>query len=620
MKSQDGEVVKKTIRSVKVKMKSQDGEVVKKTIRSVKPAKQGSLDNANPPAGAPNAVPQLVSRSRSETEEGKATSSAESATAFSSAGGPAVGEQSVVQSADSSTAASVGVPGEATTGANARSSADDSRMPSKKVQEQSLSPETSSNTTSQFSAEIHDCESASGGHHGSNLKQQHFGLHHGGAKYDLLANAGSLSEYLANQAASKKKMQAHGLKVKQDAVFTKREGASATSDQKNADAGTAAAGEAEPSSCATVAGSPTDTQKDESSEGVLTPGGSTGKDGPTDAAAFVPEPRTSKHGAVPEDAQPPASGSAASKPLRGSPDGGERRPDPQVIDPFSDREAMKKEFQAALAKMKGANVRARHAHEAVPRRHEDAEDAAVHRKLKSLMNKLTEKNFDAIYEQIVALLKKQRHVEVLVQEVFEKAVSQHLFIDLYTSLTKKLADSLEHHAELFSLHKSGKKQTFRVILLAQVQDTFEQSLTDSKDFEMRNGINDTDEECEAATKRKTRITGNVKFIGNLLRENLLASKIFVHVARALSEDESNDLNLEMLCMLCETTGTAWMSGPVQQWAHKELLPHVQTLSKDKKIKPRVRHMIQDLVDRLLFAPLVNAMNKYRKDTIAGDFL
>eukprot|EP00392_Amoebophrya_sp_AT5.2_P017854 g18276.t1 len=219
------------------------------------------------------------------------------------------------------------------------------------------------------------------------------------------------------------------------------------------------------------------------------------------------------------------------------------------------------------------------------------------------MNKLTEKNFDSIYEQIIALLKKQRHVEVLMQEVFEKAVSQHFFIDIYTSLTKKLSDFLEHHAELFSVDEAGKKQTFRVILLSQVQDTFEKSLTDSKDFEMPNG-NET-EEYVAATKRKTRITGNVKFIGNLLREKLLASKIFVHVAQALSEDESNELTLEMLCILCDTTGTAWMSGPVEQWAHMELLPHVLALSKDKKIKPRVRFMIQDLADRL-----TNAMKNF----------
>eukprot|EP00392_Amoebophrya_sp_AT5.2_P002618 g2623.t1 len=210
---------------------------------------------------------------------------------------------------------------------------------------------------------------------------------------------------------------------------------------------------------------------------------------------------------------------------------------------------------------------------------EDAKDAEVHRKLKGLLNKLATKNFDSICGQIIALLKKQRHVEVLMREVFERAAPSpftdpytkdraYVFVDLYTRLTKKVSDFLEgRRAEPFRVEAepvTGLQQpSFQVI-------------------------------------HKRRITGNVRLIATLLRENLVEPKLFTHLVRDLTEDTSNELNLEMLCILCETIGTAWISSflEVEECARAEFQAQVQKLSKVENVKPRARFMIQDLVERL----------------------
>ena len=116
-----------------------------------------------------------------------------------------------------------------------------------------------------------------------------------------------------------------------------------------------------------------------------------------------------------------------------------------------------------------------------------------------MLNKLATKNFDSICGQIIALLKKQRHVEVLMREVFERASSPftdpytkdraYLFVDLYTRLTKKVSDFLEgRRAEPFRVEAepvTGLQQpSFQVMLLLLVHDAFEYSLEGARSFEM----------------------------------------------------------------------------------------------------------------------------------------
>ncbi|CAD7969013.1 unnamed protein product [Amoebophrya sp. A25] len=228
------------------------------------------------------------------------------------------------------------------------------------------------------------------------------------------------------------------------------------------------------------------------------------------------------------------------------------------------------------------------------RNHVDAdtdEDAEVTRKLKGHMNKLTDANFENIYGQIKELLAKEKHVIVLVHEVFQKAITQHFFIDLYTKLTVELSKYLE------SAEYQGEQltTTFKKILVNEVQQTFEDSLTNSKAFSDKDMDTHSDE-YEEFVKKKTRITGNVKFIANLLREKMIASRLFIDVSRELLMQE-NELTLELLCILCEASGSMAKMGVVDNFQRNELYPKLTELSKSKNVKPRIRFKILDLVEK-----------------------
>ncbi|CAD7959183.1 unnamed protein product [Amoebophrya sp. A120] len=250
---------------------------------------------------------------------------------------------------------------------------------------------------------------------------------------------------------------------------------------------------------------------------------------------------------------------------------------------------------------------------------ESDEDAEVHRKLKSLMNKLTDKNFDSIYAQISCLIKKQRHIEQLMKEVFDKATTQHFFLDMYTKLTVQLNEDLreKYVAGEIIFEEGEEPKNFRTILLNDCQETFGDSLVNSQEFSIEK-IDVESDEYEAFVKKKNTVTGNVRFIAMLLKEKMLASKVFNHICEELMSpqppkspgDEKtsasaagggghNELKLELLVILCEIVADSLIqSAAVCAFQRNSLFPELMDRSKDKKIKPRLRFMIQDCVEKM----------------------
>merc|ERR1719310_718609 len=128
--------------------------------------------------------------------------------------------------------------------------------------------------------------------------------------------------------------------------------------------------------------------------------------------------------------------------------------------------------------------------------------------MKSILNKLTIEKFDSLYEKLIACgISKPEHIELLVSEVFDKACTQHLFIEMYADLCVRLEKWLDSNAEFAGNHN------FRRILLNQCQDHFEQSLAPPAEPA---GDLCEEERMELAGRHKQRVLGNMKLVGMLL--------------------------------------------------------------------------------------------------------
>eukprot|EP00913_Durusdinium_trenchii_P035414 g33140.t1 len=94
----------------------------------------------------------------------------------------------------------------------------------------------------------------------------------------------------------------------------------------------------------------------------------------------------------------------------------------------------------------------------------------IARRMKSILNKLTLEKFDDLTRQLCECgISKEAHLKILMTEVFEKATTQHHFIEMYTNLCVHFNDWCSEHL------KVGK---FKPVLLQQCQESFEANLKD----------------------------------------------------------------------------------------------------------------------------------------------
>jgi hypothetical protein len=177
-----------------------------------------------------------------------------------------------------------------------------------------------------------------------------------------------------------------------------------------------------------------------------------------------------------------------------------------------------------------------------------ASDSEVVRAIKSILNKLTVEKFSQLVRQLMAIeFHKVRHVQSLIQEVFEKATLQHHFINMYADLCVLLNDFFTE-----SPVAEDPKLVFKRLLLNECQNSFERHLVPPEGLDKL----DSDDRTLAEGGYKTRMLGNIKFVGALLSRRMLASKVLIAISEELLSDPTSE-SLESLAALLTVTGPSF---------------------------------------------------------------
>jgi hypothetical protein len=215
-------------------------------------------------------------------------------------------------------------------------------------------------------------------------------------------------------------------------------------------------------------------------------------------------------------------------------------------------------------------------------------DEEVVRAMKSILNKLTIEKFDSLSKQLVNCgIRSGVHLELLIQEVFEKATTQHHFIDMYADLCGLL------HAH-FSEHRlvDDPKMNFKKILLTCCQSSFEKHLVPPVGLEKLSKEN----RLIAEQLYKTRMLGNIRFVGSLLVRKMLASKVMLAIMEELLQDPTPEA-LESLAALLTVVGPTF---DTPDWVHRTMLnaifTQVEKLTKKSAVPQRVRCLLKDVVE------------------------
>jgi len=213
------------------------------------------------------------------------------------------------------------------------------------------------------------------------------------------------------------------------------------------------------------------------------------------------------------------------------------------------------------------------------------DDAKVTRAVRSILNKLTIEKFESLFHQLIDLgIKSPQHISMLMSELFEKATTQHHFIPMYAELCARLAQSFLIPGDTGDVH------SFRRLLLNQCQKVFEQLL------EPCDAKSSAEEEAQVQLKR--RALGNIKFIGELLVQGMLSSRLLIQCGSMLLEKRVDCPEaLECLAALLVVTGKSFDTKDWEEHGSLEaMFSDMQKLTKDKTTPPRVRFLLRDVLD------------------------
>eukprot|EP00931_Biecheleriopsis_adriatica_P086036 TRINITY_DN60776_c0_g1_i1.p1 TRINITY_DN60776_c0_g1~~TRINITY_DN60776_c0_g1_i1.p1 ORF type:complete len:445 (+),score=78.93 TRINITY_DN60776_c0_g1_i1:60-1394(+) len=214
----------------------------------------------------------------------------------------------------------------------------------------------------------------------------------------------------------------------------------------------------------------------------------------------------------------------------------------------------------------------------------------MERQVKVILNKLTREKFDTLYDQLLIHCKvecketRYKVTQVIARELFKKATTQHNFIEMYAEVCGKLDADLQ---------QGGFESDFRRTILEQCQDSFTAHLQPPNIDE---GL-EYEEHCEALFKYKTKMIGNVKFVGHLLKLRMLAAKVLFLCADELISIGSPEA-METLCAFLDTVGDTFDQS---DWAGhgrlQEVFRSLELFSQDSQQTSRIRCLIKDLLEK-----------------------
>jgi hypothetical protein len=212
-----------------------------------------------------------------------------------------------------------------------------------------------------------------------------------------------------------------------------------------------------------------------------------------------------------------------------------------------------------------------------------SETAEAIRNIRILLNKLAKDNFARVADSILNSDYDKEILSSLVSILFNKCVNEHRYIDLYMKLVDQLFLKFKQSSNTKSSPLNFKKQ-----FIEKCQIIFEGG---PDDF-LKELPGDLDEE-EKKQKKRQRMLGNTKLIGQLFIRGALTDVVVISCFQRLFKTPTED-SIENLCHLFLTIGKP---------LYEKYAADANQAMKPKKSKIRIKTLnketFDDYVDRLI---------------------